>query len=172
VATFGHFFRLVYVTYDWLECHRPPNYKVCAGDTMRSGFIVNKSSNEFYGALIYRLQRRQPHESIEVSEDTSSAVHLLVVWDNFALKSLRVNVLLLEYDKGFDKLGLETLRRGNIKRLKLRPDSAVEIWSLDDNTALLTAFKIMNKGQLLNIVISEIERDNGARIPARVDPER
>jgi hypothetical protein len=48
----------IYVTGDKLECHRPPGYKVCVGDTIGSTFIINGRHTQSYGALIYRLQRK------------------------------------------------------------------------------------------------------------------
>jgi hypothetical protein len=43
-----------YINSRRLECHKAPNYKVCAGDTMKSSFMV-KSDKAFYGALVYEL---------------------------------------------------------------------------------------------------------------------
>jgi hypothetical protein len=84
---------------DKLECHRPPDYKVCVGDTMRSGFII-KSDDMSCGILICRLKRKKAHESTEISEDTSNSACLLVVWEIFRSKGLYADVLLVEHDKG------------------------------------------------------------------------
>jgi hypothetical protein len=161
-----------YITYG-LECHRPPDCKVCAGDTMKSSFI-----SEFYGesdgALVCRLQRKQSHESTESSEDTQSATHLLVLWEISESKELYADVLLIEHDKGFNwnKDNLEKLYHKNNNRLRLCHDSAIETWLLDDTTALKTTFKIMNGGHLLDITLSEVESDNCARMPANINLER
>src|SRR5690606_4638740 len=68
-----------YITGIELECYRPPDHKVCAGDTMQSGFII-KFNDAPYGVLVYRLQRKQLYESTEISEDASSTIQLLVIW--------------------------------------------------------------------------------------------
>jgi hypothetical protein len=162
---------LVYVTSDGLECHRSPDYKVYAGDTMRSGFII-KSDDRSYGVLIYELQRKQSHKSTEIGEDTSSSVHLLVVWRISESKELYTDVLLVEHDKGSDKDNLSTLYDKNISLFRLCPASVIETWLLNDNTALMITSEIMDKGQLLNITISEIERYDCVRKPAHTDLKR
>jgi hypothetical protein len=78
----------VYITNDGLECYRAPGHRVCAGDAMRPSFILYTSCNKSNGALIYKLQRRQSYESIEISKDTSGAAYLLVVWEISESKKL------------------------------------------------------------------------------------
>jgi hypothetical protein len=158
-----------YITSDKLECHRPPDYKVSAGDTMRVSFII-KLGYGSYDALIYRIQRKKPHESTENREDTSSAVHLLVVWKISESEELYAEVLLVEHEKRLDQDtdDLEELIFENNNWFRLYSDSTTEIWSLDDNTALMTIFNIMNEDHVLNITISEIEKDNSARTPAHI----
>jgi hypothetical protein len=151
------------------ECHRLPDYKVCVGNKMRSGFII-KSGNGSDGALIYRLQRKQTHKSIEIGKDTPSATHLLVVWEFSGSEELYADVLLVEHDNEFDwnKDNLKSLYRKNFGLFKWFTDSAIETWSLDNVTLMIT-FEIMNECHLLNIIISEIEKYNGARTPVRID---
>jgi hypothetical protein len=164
----------VYTTGHKSECHRAPDYKVRAGDMMHSGFILYKPGNKSNGALIYKLQRRQLHESTEIDKDTSNAFYILIIWRFSNSKKLYVDVLLIEHDKGFDwdKDNLEELYRKNDNWFRLCPDSATETWSLYGNTALITTFEIMNEDRILDITISEVKRDNCARMPARVDLER
>jgi hypothetical protein len=162
-----------YITGEELECHRSPDHKVCAGDTMRSGFII-KVSNQSYGALIYKLQRKQLHEFNETSEDTSSAIHLLVVWEISKSNKLYADVLLVEHDKGFDweKDSLKELCRNNINRFRLWPGSVTETWSLNDSMALMVTSKMMNRDYILDITISEVEKDNDTRMPVHINLER
>jgi hypothetical protein len=160
-----------YITSDGLENHRPPNYKVYAGNTMRTGFII-KSDRMSYGALIYKIQKRQPHESTEINEDTSSAAHLLVVWRISESKKLYADVLMVVHDKILDKDDLRELYRKNFDRFRLCPDAATKTWLLDDNTALMTTLNIMKKEHVLDITLSEVEKDNNAREPAHIHPER
>jgi hypothetical protein len=163
----------IYFISDDLERHRPPDYEVYAGSATRFGFVI-KLSHGTGGALIYRLQRRQPHESTKADKDTSGATHLLVVWEIYKFMQLYTDVLLVEHEKGFDwnKDNLKELEHRNINRFRLSPGFATETWLLDDNTALMTTFNIMNKDHILNITISEVERDNSARIPSHIDPRR
>jgi hypothetical protein len=160
-----------YIIHGWSECYRPPDYKVCTGDTMRSGFII-KSDNEFDGALIYKLQKKQLHKSTEISEDISNVIQLLVVWRISASKKLYAAVLLVEHDKGLDKDDLRELYHRNFGRFRLCPDATAEAWSLDDNTALKTTCNIMDEDHILDITVSEVERDNSAKIPTYIDSER
>jgi hypothetical protein len=160
----------VYVTSNEIEFHRPPSYKVCAGDTMRSGFII-MSENESYGALIYRLQRKQPHKSTEICEDTSSNIHLLVVW-RIASAKIYTGALLVEYDRKLGKDDLKKLYCENINQFRLYLDSATKTWLLDDNIALMITFEVMNSGHLFDITISEVERNNDTRIPVHIALKR
>jgi hypothetical protein len=162
-----------YITDGELECHRPPDYKVCAGNTMRSGFII-ESDDTSYGALVYRLKKKQSHESTAISEDTSSATHLLVVWEISESKRLCADVLLVGHDKRlyWDKDNLEELYRKNNNRFRLCPDSVTETWSLNDNIALMITSEIMNRNRILDITITEAERDNNTSMPVHIDLER
>jgi hypothetical protein len=162
-----------YITHGRLDWHKSPNYKVCAGDTIRSGFII-KSYDVSCGALIYGIQRKRTHESTEISEDTSSVVHLLVVWRFFESNKLYADVLLVVHDKGFDwnRDNLEEFYNKNSNRFRLCSDSATETWLLDDNVTLMTTFGIMNNDRVLEITISEVERDNNTRMPVRIDMEK
>jgi hypothetical protein len=161
-----------YIIGDALECHRAPDRKVCAGDTMRSGFIINKPGNESDGALIYRLQRKGSRKFTEIDESTLNTIQFLIIWRTSESKKLCVDAMLVEHDKGLDKDNLKELRRKNINRFKLCPDSAIETWLLDANTALMTTSKIMNEDRILNVTISEVEEGNSTRIPSYIDPER
>jgi hypothetical protein len=164
---------LTYVIDGEVEHHRPPDYKICSSSIMKSGFII-KSDDVSYGALTYRLQRKQTYESTEVSEDASNATRLLVVWRISKSKELYADVLLIEYDKGFDweKDNLEELYHKNSNRFRLCPDATTETWSLDANTTLTTAFEITNENNLLNMTITEVRRYNSARMTIHVNPER
>jgi hypothetical protein len=161
-----------YVTDVGLECHRSPDDKVCAGGTMKSSFII-KSGDWSCGALTCRLQRRQSHESTGISENTSSTTCLLVVWGVSEFNKLYVTVLLVEHEGAdWSKDNLEALYRKNANRFRLYYTSITEVWSLNDNTALMTTFEIMNEDRILNITISEVERHNITRVPGHIDPER
>jgi hypothetical protein len=156
-----------YVANGRLECHKPPNSKVCAGETMRSGFIIGKPKSASRSVLIYRLQRRQSHDSTEMGEDTS--VHLLVVWRISSSNELFADARLIEHDKklDWDEKGLRKLYSKNT-HLKLSFYSAAQPWLLDDNTVLMVTFKIMNGGRLLDITISEEERDKCGSVPVQI----
>jgi hypothetical protein len=164
-----------YINGDGLKCYRPPDYKVCTGDTMRLGFII-KSDSMSYGALIYKLQRRQSHESTEICEDASSATQLLVVWESSKFEGSHVNVLLVEYEKRFswneDELG--NLYNKNRSWFKKYSGTISDTWFLDDNMTLKTTFRVVGlKGiHELIISISEIEGDGYAMRPLRLNIER
>jgi hypothetical protein len=167
---------LVSPTYDThcdLECYRAPSHKVYARDIMRSRFAI-ESHEWLYSVLIYKLQRRQLHEATEVGKDTSSDVHILIIWEFSKSGELYADVLLVEYDKGFNwgKYKLEALYRRNNNRLKRYLVPVIETWLLNDNTAFMTAFEVINEDRLLNITISEAERYNYVRTPVYIDLQR
>jgi hypothetical protein len=163
----------IYVTCGWSECYRVPDHRVCAGDTMRSGFIT-RSDYVMGGALIFKLQKKQSNESTELGRDTSSTVHLLVFWRSSDSSELYADVVLIEHNKGFNwnKSNLRKLYRKNISQFRLSSDSATGTWSLNDNTALMTTSEIMNEDSIVNITISKVERHHYVRMPTRVDLER
>jgi hypothetical protein len=162
-----------YINANKSECYRPPKYKVCANDTMRSAFIIESDDVFVCGVLICKLQKRQTHESTEFGEDASSSVYLSVIWGTFKSK-LYIDVLLVEHDKGFDwnRNDLVKLDINNSDRFRHFSESATEIWSLDDNTTLMTTLEIINEDRTLNVTVSEVKRGNNARIPVHVDLER
>jgi hypothetical protein len=146
---------------------------VYAGDTMRSGFMV-RWDTESYGILIYKLQRKKSHEYTEINEDTSDTAHILLVWKISKFKELYADVLLVECDRRFDwnENNLGRLYDMNFKQDGLFSDITTKTWLLDDNIALMTTFEIMNEDRMLNITISEVERDNNTRIPIHIDLKR
>jgi hypothetical protein len=162
-----------YVTGDELECHRPPDHKVCTCNTMRSAFII-KLDAKSYGALIYRLRRKQSHESTGTVKDTSSVACLLIVWEISGSKELCADVLLVKHRKGFEwnKDNIGKLCSENSGKFRTFYDSATETWSLDDNVALMATFEIMNENHILNITISEVERDYCAKTPVHINLKR
>jgi hypothetical protein len=89
----------IYITDYGLECYRAPTHKVYAGNIMRFGFVIYKLGKKSNGALIYKLQRRQSHESTEFCKNTSSTAQLLVAWRISKSKKLYADVLLIEHDK-------------------------------------------------------------------------
>jgi hypothetical protein len=161
-----------YITDSGLVCYKAPDYKVCVGNTMRFSFIVYDPYYGPRGVLIYRLQRRQPHESTKVHEVTSGGAHLLVTWKIYELNKLYADILLVKHDKRLDKDELEKLYYKNADRFRSFSDSATETWSLGDNTALTIVFEIMNEDRTLDITISEVGEYNCAKMAASVDPER
>jgi hypothetical protein len=161
----------VYITGYGLKYCNSPGYRVCAGSTMKSSLIIYDPESEPDGALIYRLQKRNPYKSIRFGRNTSGASHLLIMWRS-KFKELCADVLLIEHDKGLDKNDLNDLYRKNNDRLSPYSDPVLETWLLDGNTALMATFEIMNEDCILNITISEIRKDNSTRAPVHIDPER
>jgi hypothetical protein len=165
----------IYINGDGLECHRPPDYKVYAGDTMRSGFMINKLDDESYGVLTYRLQRRQSHGFTETGENTSSATHLLVIWRISRFKKLYADVLLVEHAKAFtwneDKLN--KLYHENHDQLKECNGTISDTLSMDDNMILKTTFsaRFLRENSELSVSISEERYEHAIRL-FRIDLRR
>jgi hypothetical protein len=163
------------ITIGWLECYKPLNDKVYAGDTMNFGFIIDTLYRTSDAALIYKLQKRHMYDSTEIDKSISNTVYILIILDFFnESKRLRADVLLVEHDEGIDwnESHLEKLYSKNVDQFGLSFYSATETWSLDDNVALMTTSEIIDEDFILNITISEVERGNDARMPAHIDPER
>jgi hypothetical protein len=164
----------VYVVSDGLECYRAPDYKVYTGDTMRSGFII-KPNNVPYGVLVYKLRGRPSRESTETGENTSSTVHLLVVWRISEFKMLYADVLLIEHTKTFtwNRDILNKLYYENHDRLKKSIDTISDKWLIYNNMVLKTTFSVrgLRENPKLSISISE-ERDEYAIRPFCIDLER
>jgi hypothetical protein len=156
-----------------VDCHRPPDYKVCTGDITRSGFI-SRSEKNFYAVLIYKLQRKQPGSSTEMSKDTSRAAHLLVVWRLSWRNEFHADVMVVEYDKGhiWKDDDLKKLYHENIYSSKLYPGTATEIWSLNDNVALMATSEAISEDRIVNVTISEVEKGNSMRTPICIDLKR
>jgi hypothetical protein len=154
------------------ECYKPLNYKACARDIDGSIFMIGLD-DEYNGVLIYELQRRQSHTSTEIGKDTLNVIRLLVVWSVKYMK-LYADVLLVEHDKVFNwnEDNFKKLYRKNINQFRLFSGSATETWSLDDNVVLMTTFEPINESFILNIAISEVERNNGTRTLVYIDSER
>jgi hypothetical protein len=163
-----------YVTGDELECYDSPG-DVYAGAT-RERFFIIKSDNESYGVIVYKIRRKQKHESTKTSENTSSAVYLLVVWENSESKKLCADVLLIEYDKGFDwhKNNLNRLYYVNHGRLKECNGAISNTWLMNSDMALKTLFKVKGprRSPELSISISEEKIDNYAMRPFCIHPKR
>jgi hypothetical protein len=155
------------VAFGGLERHRPPNYKVCPGDTMSSAFVIERekrtsaSATESavvpVGALICRLQKKQTDEFTGICEDTSSIVYLLVFWGISKYGALHADILLVEYDKILDwsKSDLGRLHNNNTDQFKWFPYSVAKTWLLDDNTGLMTKSEFVSEHYILDITISE-----------------
>jgi hypothetical protein len=95
-----------------------------------------------------------------------------VIWETF--ESQKLNALLVEHDRGFDwdKDSLRELYRNSINQFKLYSGSTTDIWSLNDNVALMITSEIVSENYIFNITISEVRGHDGTRTPAHVDPER
>jgi hypothetical protein len=163
----------VHVIDNNLECHKAPD-KVYAGNIMRSDFII-KSGDKLYGALIYRLQRKQTHGSTEISNNISNATHLLVVWDISTFKNVYIDVLLVESDRAFtwNEGDLRELHYRNLDQIKEYNGPTSNTWFMDNNMALKTSFKVrdLEENLELNITISE-EKDGCAMRPIWINTER
>jgi hypothetical protein len=163
----------VYIINHRSKCRRSPSAKVYAGDIMRSSFIIRR--NESYGVLIYRLQGKRPYKSTKVDEDTTIAVHFLVIWYISRYKILYADVLLVEHDKAFtwNKDKLVRLYNENRSLLKKYNGTMSDTWFMD-NMVLKTTFSASDlKGNReLNISISEEKKSDDTMRPFYIHPKR
>jgi hypothetical protein len=163
-----------YATSDELECYRAPDHNVCVGGMTRAGFIIYKPGSLSYIVLIYRLQRKQQHESTGISKDTSNISQLLVICKFSESQESYAGMLLVEHDKklDWDEDKLKQLHQKYWHLLNVLVDPIRSDWLLNDKkTVLATTIKAMNGGYRWDIFISEEERNNAER-PLWIDAER
>jgi hypothetical protein len=145
----------------------PPNQKVNTNSEARASFGKNATKREFTSALIYRLQRKESHESNV--DNTSTNRQLLVIWKSDDRHEFIVCVMLVKHDNTItlDKDVLKKLDYSHIDLL--RNSRTVEsTWVLDDETALATTLKCEKRIRTTEITISKGTKGNGCMVPLRI----
>jgi hypothetical protein len=146
-------------------------------------FEINATQDDFEGALLYKLQRHVESDNrrnmniltTEVNENEAKCVQMLVAWKVEDSK-LFVLLALIEHTKEFTWNGdeLKKLYYKNRLWLKRYVSTTLDIWSMDNNMALKTTFRVrdLQGDSDLSISISERENNGYAVRPIWINTER
>jgi hypothetical protein len=138
----------------------------------RISFGTHVNSDEFVGALMYKLQRKkrlefnsQSNADNAFKEDASTNLQFLVAWKIDKLRIL-IRALLIKHSNTitWDE---DTLGKLHSMHLALLRDDAVveDTWFLDDTTALMTTLKWQKEDDRAEITISEGTRKDDSMKP-------
>jgi hypothetical protein len=130
----------------YATCYLSPDQKVNVGSTMQIGFKFYTNRNLYMGALMYKLQRKninQFNEDTISSEDETTCIQLIIIWNVNSSKEFSVALDLIEHDKGhfWNRASLMELA----KRYKLFDMQYVPIegtYLMHDNIVLMTRINV------------------------------
>jgi hypothetical protein len=146
-------------------------------------FEINATQDDFEGALLYELQRHVKSDdqhnmnilTTEINENDAKCIRMLAAWK---VEGFRLSVLLalIEHTKEltWNRVKLKKLYYENRRWLKRYVSTTLDTWSMDNNMALKTTFKVRYlKGKFyLSIFISEEENGGYAVRPLWINTER
>jgi hypothetical protein len=123
-------------------------------------------------ALVYKLQRKNVHESSNQSgtdniADISTGFQLLIIWLTDYYFKFRANAILIKHNNTIT-WDDDKLRKVHFMYLDLigEPSNMIETtWLLDDTTALVTTPRRIEEGCTLEITISEGTRKDDSIEP-------
>jgi hypothetical protein len=146
-------------------------------------FEINATQDDFEGALLYKLQRHVKSDNrrnmniltTEINENDAKCIQMLVAWKVEDSKFF-VLLALIEHAKKFTWDGdeLKKLYYKNRLWLKRYVSTTLDIWSMDNNMALKTTFRVrdLQGDSDLSISISERENNGYAVRPIWINTER
>jgi hypothetical protein len=145
---------------------------------MEAIFRQDTTKDNSIGALIYKLQSLRSDADSALTEDTSTSVQLLVIWESRGWRRFPMRTLLIEHSNAItwdeDKLReLYSIRHALLnKRQHIKVNYAFEecifvedMWLLNDTTTLTTRLKWKEYSYTFEITISE-----GTRKDDSVEP--
>jgi hypothetical protein len=141
-------------------CHLQPDRKVNVGSTTQASFNIKPSRKGSFGALMYKLQKKNPHQSNHdvIFGEKTTHTQLVVIWkaDNFS--GFLAVTYIIEHDKsyGWSKKKLKRL----IRQYKLAAIQHVfieETWLMRDHTVFMTSLNTVHEEKCykLEMIISE-----------------
>jgi hypothetical protein len=160
---------------DGASCYLSPDYIIDVGSTMQTSFNIDFTQDETMGALSYKLQRKNIDEFNEEStssEEETTCIQLVVIWEVDRLGEFRVISHLIEYDKDYvwDRNRLMKLAE-HYKSSNMKDALIEETWLMYDNTVLMTIMMVARKEEYyeLEIIISKTSMNENTRRPWYID---
>jgi hypothetical protein len=153
--------------------HIPPDQKVDANTATRAGFRIAVAKPEFESALIYKLQRKKPHEFNDQSnvdstftEDASTSLQLLVILGSNDHYDFSARVLLIKHSNTivWDEDKLKKLHSMHLALLK-SDYNIKDTWLLDNTTVLMTTSNWNESKRTIEITISEGTNEDDSMEP-------
>jgi hypothetical protein len=151
----------------WIEF---PDQKVDANTVAVASFGRDIVKNEFSGALIYKLQRKNIESNypsnMDNTKNTSTSTQLLIMWGSNDRSEISLHTLLIKHSNEI------TWDEDKLKKLHamyhdlLEKDKVVRYtWLLDDVTVLKTVLKWEYRRNMTEIIISECTREEDSKEP-------
>jgi hypothetical protein len=164
-------------------CPKLSDQQIDVNAKTRVCFEINATQDDFGGALLYELQRYVKSDNrrnmniltTEINENDAKRIQMLAAWK---VEGFRLSVLfaLIEHTKKFtwNRVKLKKLYYENRRWLKRYVSTTLDTWSMDNNVALKTTFKVryLEGNFYLSISISEGENDGYAVRPIWTNTER
>jgi hypothetical protein len=163
-------------------CHVSPSQQVDTNNALEASFGITFRQKYFKGALLYKLQRHhttetdnQPSTSTASVEDTTTNLHLLVVW-NVEDDDRKFCVCLIECTGDFtwdeDKLWA-LWHQYNNNQFYENYKSRTITWLMNGGTIMKTRYDVAyGSDYKLDIVVSEGTRIYNMKEPIEIDPKR
>jgi hypothetical protein len=164
-------------------CPKLSDQQIDVNAKTRVCFEINATQDDFEGALLYKVQRHVKSDdqhnmnilTTEINENDAKCIQMLTAWK---VEDFRLSVLLalIEHTKKFtwNRVKLKKLYYENRRWLKRYVSTTLDTWSMDNNVALKTTFKVryLEGNFYLSISISEGENDGYAVRPIWTNTER
>jgi hypothetical protein len=127
----------------------------------------------FESALMYELERKRV---ITGNQPEPTDILLFVAWKSEGYEKFYVFANLIECDKQsyWRKTTLKEYYQRYANQLCTYTGPTEDIWLMSDGTVLMTRLELdfAQRNDVLDITISEVERDNNMRAPVHIDLER
>jgi hypothetical protein len=148
-----------------------PDYEVDASNV--TGAVLTSSYAVFEGGLTYRLQRK----SVKSDDQLEPTYTLLfIAWKSEGYKKLCARACLVECDKQitWNEYKLDEYRQRYHSQFSTYTGPIEDTWLTCDGTVLMNRLELnfTQRDNVLNIIISDTFRNDYAKRPVRLDPER
>jgi hypothetical protein len=151
----------------WIEF---PDQKVDANTVAVASFGRDIVKNEFSGALIYKLQRKNIESNypsnMDNTKNTSTSTQLLIMWGSNDRSEISLHTLLIKHSNEitWDEDKLKKLYSMHLDLLV--SDKAVrDTWLIDNVTVLRTMLRWEYGKNMTKIIISEETREDDSKEP-------
>jgi hypothetical protein len=158
----------------------PLDPKVEPGSTLNTAFRVEPGRLNFEGALLCRLRKKgiksdqqSDTDTINIDEDWSNYVQLLVGWRLGYFLDPRVYMLLAEHGEKlvWTEAKLEKQHKEFHGRLRAHNGAIEDTWLMEDGSVLRLALdSVGTRACKISITISEAQLDGYTTVPLWIEP--